>query len=89
MAEQLLNLPAAATTLDAAIRVAAQQDSCCAQVIRCNLINLFTLSSIGNYGQAEHISLLGKELYADLDKIKIGATQFTGDVAFQLKSPPN
>ena len=85
IAEQLQNPPAAFTTVFAAMLVAAHQNSSCAKVIPCNLINRFALCSLENYAQAELIIVLGNGIFAKLDKINAFAAQFTGGVAIQLK----
>ena len=88
MAEQLHNIPAAITTVFAAMLVAAHQNTSCAKVIPSNLINRFTLSSLRNNAQVKHNIVLGNGIYAKLDKISAFATQFTRAIAIQLNSPP-
>ncbi len=51
-------------------------------------MNLFTLCSLRNYAQAEHIIVLGNGIDARLDKVNSFATHFASYVAIQLKSPP-
>ena len=63
------------------------QDANAAKVIPCDLINLFTFCPLWNHSKTEYIVALGNGVNAELNKLNIFATQLTGDVAIQLKSP--
>ena len=85
--DQLQNRTAGSAIWRTTLLVRKQVKNCCAQVIPCHLIYMLTLRFTGNNGQAKNMVLVGNRIYAEVKQVDAGATEFTGDIAIQLKAP--
>ena len=85
--DQLHNRTAGWAIRHIALLVREQVKNCMAQVIPCHPIYSLTLLFTGNNGQAKNMVLVGDRIYTELKQVDAGATEFTGDIAIQLKAP--